>query len=188
MIVDEVESVAKKHIFGWSMRSRRDGRKRTRRAHPDEVVLIVNGRRVTARDILKDKVDGQERNLARKRQSRRSVVRPCYVWVFDNGPVIPYGGTWLYVRTPQKDYRIGRDFHAYNIRERIMSEFPCGGHDDYRCWKRAFLEQHRRPTKKRLEGNALALAWGIFSPAGYLENIFADKADACAFLDKASAE
>lgn len=141
----------------------------------DRVVVVVNRQPITIGDILDEKRKKQRRRLNRIRQPCR-IIKPCYVWVFDNGPIFPFGGTWLYVRTSRKDYWIGRSNHAPGIVDEIMAAFPCG-HDDLDEWKRAFMDQFPRPSDKR-KANGLALAWCVVSSAGRLEHVVATKAGA----------
>lgn len=160
--------------------SKRQWAKRGQRNNPDDIVMIINGQIVTVADVLEGKKRRNEKRLIWKREmtGMRFVVRPCFVWVFDNGPILPYGDTWLYVRTSRCDYRIGKDFHAWGIKEQIISQFPCGLGDDidYTEWKDAFLRAYPKIDRKRPSrpGNAQALGWAVVL-GGKLERVFADK-------------
>jgi len=135
--------------------------------------MIVNGRIVTIAEVLAAKRKNNERNLSWKRMEGFRVI-PCWVWVFDNGPTFPFGGTWLYVRTSRCDYRIGKDYHSFGIKEQIMSQFLQDGLC-YEEWKRTFLNTYSKPDAK-LPGrpNATALGWAVVYRRK-LERVFAEK-------------
>jgi len=138
---------------------------------PDDLVCIINGRRVYKSDILDGKRRRQARRLAWKLRPTNNRRVPCFVWVFNNGPTIPYGGWWLYVRTIHKDYRIDSDDR---ITLKIMSLFPCGLEpemENLREWRPTFALEHSRPTRKRPEDNGLAVATAVIDPDGWLVDI-----------------
>ena len=60
---------------------------------PNDVIAVVNGEPVTKADVLHAKRKRQARRLEAIRRCTTPQIKPCFVWVFDNGPVIPYGGT-----------------------------------------------------------------------------------------------
>lgn len=127
---------------------------------PDDVIAVVNGVPVTRADKLAGKRDRQRRRLEaiRRVEATRSV--PCFVWIFDNGPIIPYGGVWMYVWTLRAYWRIDR--YQDDLALRIMAAFgwlPIA--ELLPEFKRAFLRQYARPTVKRPHDNALCQAWAV---------------------------
>lgn len=142
---------------------------------PADLVCIINGRRIYKADVLAAKRERQARRLAWIRQRTEPRRVPCFVWVFDNGPVFPYGGTWLYIRTAKRSYRIeGRPDRLHQMALKIMALFPCGLEpviENVREWRDAFILEHSRPTKKRPSGNGLALATAIIDPGGNLLDV-----------------
>ena len=152
--------------------------------YPDDVVMVVGGRfgyTVTKGDILDNKRRRQARRLAWKLRPTEPITKPCFVWVFDNGPIFPYGGSWLYVRTLKERWQLGPrhsrgwDFHAdTGLTLKIMQMFPCGFLpmiENFGLWKRVFMETYHRPTRKRSESNGLALARAVISPEGHLIDV-----------------
>lgn len=118
---------------------------------PADVIAVINGQPITVADKLHAKRERNARNLARKRELPEVVVRPCFVWVFDNGPVIPYGGKWTYIRTLRQSWCIDRRHDAPEWRLKTMETFPCGFLPlllNYRRWQAAFLQWYHRPTRK----------------------------------------
>lgn len=129
-----------------------------------EIVAIVNGQRITRTDIRRAHQEQQARCLAAKRRLGPIWI-PAFVWVFNNGPVIPYGGSHLYVRTRVNDWWISRHYHYWTAHtgglcEKIRKIYPCGiepGAETFREWKLAFMDQHRRPDERWPDGNGMAL-------------------------------
>jgi len=122
--------------------------------YPPDVIAVINGQPITRADILRGKQERQARQLARKRQPFDYIIKPAFVWVFDNGPIIPYGGKWLYLRTLKQEYQI-RDSRT---RLQIMSVFPCGllpMIENYEIWKQAFISYYCRPDHRRPQGLAI---------------------------------
>lgn len=138
-------------------------------AYPPDVCYVVNGIPITRADILRGKQQRQARLLDRKRRPSESVVKPGLVWVFDNGPIIPYGGTWLYVRTLKKEWRIEDN----QTRLQIMATYPCGlltMIENYDLWKSRFIKFYNRPDCRRPQG--LAVCRVQINYRGELERIF----------------
>ena len=139
---------------------------------PADVVCVVNGQPVTTGDILCWKRERQARILAAKRSVCGSKVVPCFVWVFDNGPIIPYGGPWLYVRTLKNAWCIDRiGWERERLMFRIMGIFPCGylpTTENYRQWQKTFMEVYHRPTEKRPYKSGMAQAWAIVDAGGMM--------------------
>lgn len=123
-------------------------------AYPPDVVCVINGIPVTRADILRGRQERQVRQLDRKRRSLEDIIKFGFVWVFDNGPIIPYGGKWLYVRTHKREWQI-RDEQT---RLQIMSVFPCGllpMIENYDLWKKMFISFYHRPDCRRPQGLAV---------------------------------
>lgn len=122
---------------------------------PPDVVAIINGQPITRTDILRGKQERQARRLAQNRQSFEDVFKPGFVWVFDNGPIFPYGGKWLYVRTLKHKWQIRDD----RTRLLIMSAFPCGllpMIENYKLWQQTFINFYHRPDSRP---QGLAVCW-----------------------------
>jgi hypothetical protein len=152
---------------------------------PDDVIAVVNGVPFTRADKLAGKRDRQRRRLETIRRDDATRSVPCFVWVFDNGPIIPYGGVWMYVRTLRQDWRIER--HADSLALRIMAAFgwlPC--RELWPDFQRDFLRRYARPTTKRPRNNALCQAWAVVSPVGQLLEVTLAKPAGVTFGNKRS--
>ena len=139
--------------------------------YPPDVIRVVNGVPVTKADVLQAKRERQAREWAWKRRATSETVVPCFVWAFDNGPIIPYGGWHLYVRTAKRDYSLrGKTENSLQA----MRVFPCGFLpmiENATQWLPVFAEAYHYPTKKRPKWNGLALAKAKISPSGQLRDI-----------------
>lgn len=142
-----------------------------------KVVASVNGRLVTAEDILNSKREWQRKRLQRKLAQTEPTRKPCFVWVFRNeGPF--YGGWWLYIRTLNGDYGVSYRRNYRRLIPKVMALYPCGFEPDevnFKMWAEAFASTHHRPTVKRPKNNALALAVAEIAPNGQLVNVYREK-------------
>lgn len=129
--------------------------------HPDYVVLNVNGRNITRGDILRGRQERQRKELARKRKSNHSIIKPCFIWVFHNG-LFPYGGWWLYIRTRRREWSPGFRGTPERFNLEAMKLFPVGLlpiRENFNLWLPAFAKAYHRPTTKRPDKQGLAVAW-----------------------------
>lgn len=79
---------------------------------------------VTYKELLDKKIENQNEELRRKRQSAKII--PCYIWVFYNNTDF-FGGWWIYIVTLKKDHGINfRHERNPALVEKAMSLFPCG--------------------------------------------------------------
>lgn len=139
-------------------------------SYPLDVIKVLNGRPITRQDILDSRRERNVRRLAYNRRSWGNKMKPCFIWVFDNGPVVPYGGWWLYVRIAKRYFQIDDD----KLRFQIMELFPCGYLpmlENYGLWMPAFAANYHRYTKKRPTRQGMALARAVISPGGWLVGI-----------------
>lgn len=139
----------------------------------EDVVMIVNGRRVTKTDILNNKRARQRRRLAWKLARTEPVTKPCFIWVFHNDSLVYYGW-WLYVQTLHKGYGLNFQGKRIDLITKVMAMYPCGYEpvqENFRPWMEAFAAQHSRPTAKRPENNGLALARAVIAPGGQLLDV-----------------
>ncbi len=120
---------------------------------------------ITWGELHRHRQQRDQERLAFKRRVDEPASRPCYVWTFDNGPIIPYGGWWCYV--VMLNDRIGVNFRGLNeeLALSIIQAVPCGLLpllENFDQWMEAFAEQHPRkhPKDPRRAGVIV----------GYLEN------------------
>lgn len=97
---------------------------------PKDVAYLVSdyrGRReVTWREVMEERRERQAEDLEWNRRESEPAYAPCYVWVFDNGPIIPYGGWWCYIVTRHESRAV--NFRGFNARlaASLMKNVPCG--------------------------------------------------------------
>jgi hypothetical protein len=130
--------------------------------YPPDVVAVCNGIPITRADILRSKRERQKRELYRKRRNpyeTQVIYKPCFVWVFDNGPIFPFGGKWLAIKTLKCEWC---KYVSDDIKLQAMRVFPLGLNPiigNYRLWQEKFIEAYHRPTKNRAMGSAMAIAY-----------------------------
>lgn len=137
--------------------------------YPPDTVAVINGQPVTKSDILDAKRTRQARELENKLRSYDNIEKPCLIWTFNNGPVIPYGGWWLYVRTLKHDWCIRKRYNDIDLTLKIMALYPCGLlpiMENYHKWLREFARHYPKATAKRPRDQGMALARAVYEP-GY---------------------
>ncbi len=139
--------------------------------YPPDVICIINGQALTKSDILDAKRTRQARELKNKLRSYDNIIKPCFVWTFNNGPIIPYGGWWLYVRTLRHSWWVSRLYNSKEITFKIRTLFPCGMlpiRQNYQSWMREFARCYPRVTEKQPldQGQGMVLARAVYEP-GY---------------------
>ncbi len=125
---------------------------------------------ITRKDILKNRRKRNIERLAKKRRFWNNEIKPCFIWVFNNGPVLPYGGWWLYIRGAKRHWEV-RD---KKLILQVMEIYPCGHLpiiESYSLWKPAFTAAYPRATKKRPIDQGMALARAIIAPGDCLVGI-----------------
>ena len=125
---------------------------------PRDVAAIVDGRRVTWREVHANRTKDQQRRIEWKRRPERRPVVFAYVWVFFN-PGWLYCGWWCYLVWIE-DGQVQRqavNFRDYRQRlaDSLMRAFPLGllslgrSEDVFDRWMEAFAEKFpRRKTEK----------------------------------------
>jgi len=142
--------------------------------YPPDVVMVVNGTPITKSDILANKRTRQVRELENKRRIFSPKIVPCFIWVFDNGPIFPYGGWHLYVKTLKSSWwlRPGRwYFNGDTQAEEVMNLYPLGLlpiWENFELWATTFAEVYQRPSGKR-ESQGMVIAWAVVSGGQLLE-------------------
>ena len=106
---------------------------------------------VTWKEMHRHRQQRDQERLAFKRRIDEPSVRPCCLWTFDNGPIVPYGGWWCYL--VMLNDQIGVNFRGLNkeLALSIMQAVPCGLLpllENFDHWMEAFAEQHPRNHPK----------------------------------------
>lgn len=132
--------------------------------------------KVTYREILKKKTDHQLSNLNFKRRSE--VVKPGFVWVFYNTPLMNmfFGGWYIYIKTLKNDYAISfRHERNNDLIQKAMKLFPCGIVpliENFERWAINFAKQYPHKGMGRIKKQGLIKCYCRIDPGGKLSDLF----------------
>ena len=142
---------------------------------PDDVIAVVNGERYTISDKLRAKRERNAHNLANKRRPTEPELKPAFITVFDNGPIIPYGGKWTGIQTHKRYWTVERQGNRDDLQMMIMQAFPLGLLPDlyfYREWQEAFMHEYHHPVPHREKRHGQVVAW-LLLDAGRIIDVYA---------------
>jgi hypothetical protein len=120
------------------------------------------------REVTWDELTERKRVRQRERLNRirfvdpQPEIVPCYVWTFNNGAIIPYGGWWCYVVSRYFSIGVNRHGIKANLAESIMREIPLGYLPVKECfndWMKAFAKAFPRSHPKDHRQAGSKLGW-----------------------------
>ncbi|MGD8777708.1 MAG: hypothetical protein PVH88_01970 [Ignavibacteria bacterium] len=114
--------------------------------HPQQPWIAV-----TWDEVHKERAEIQASNLEYIRRIDTQ-IKPGFIWVFDNGPIFPYGGKWHYVKTFNEQFPLNFIGEKIELILKCMNLFPCGVLpliENHELWMKEFIKQYRKPNKRR---------------------------------------
>jgi len=132
---------------------------------------------VTWDEVLQERRERQIIELEHKRFSDKIEIKPCFIWVFDNGSIFPCGGWWCYILAHKNDWALNFRNERKDLQLKVMQMFPCGVFpllENFENWMITFQKNY--PVKRKRKREGMVKAWAKICN-GRLLNIMKNASD-----------